>query len=102
MGLRFRKQHPVADYIADFYCHRLKLVIEIDEEHHGRPQQSLHDEIRTEVLNRYGIQVIRFKEIQVLENMDHIISELTKICQELTRRITSSRNNLNSEIISNP
>ena len=60
-GLKFRRQHPVSLFIADFYCHKLKLVVEIDGEYHFTKEQILKDKERTEILNSNGLEVIRFK-----------------------------------------
>jgi very-short-patch-repair endonuclease len=56
----FRRQHPVDFYIADFYCHRLKLIIEVDAEIHLADPAREHDESRTGELERFGIKIIRF------------------------------------------
>ena len=49
-GLKFRRQHPVNIYIADFYCHKFKLIIELDGDYHNQEEQKQKDEVRTEVL----------------------------------------------------
>jgi len=54
-GCKFRRQHPVGGYILDFYCAKLKLAIEVDGAHHD-PE---YDGIRSLILQRYGIEVIR-------------------------------------------
>jgi very-short-patch-repair endonuclease len=76
LGLKFRRQHPIGLYIADFYCHKLKLVIEIDGEYHELESQILNDRKRTQDLNSFGIKVIRFKNIDILKNLEKVLSEL--------------------------
>ena len=49
-GLKFRRQHPIGIYIADFYCHNLKLIIELDGTIHNKPRVKLYDERREEDL----------------------------------------------------
>ena len=56
-GFRFKRQHPIADYIADFYCHEAKLVIEVDGKYHDAREQKLYDEIRTKVIISFGLRV---------------------------------------------
>ena len=50
-GFKFRRQHPIANYIADFYCHKAKLIIEIDGEYHNNKEQVLIDKERTAYFN---------------------------------------------------
>lgn len=57
---RFKRQHPVANFIADFYCHRAKLIIEVDGGIHGQPEQIIYDVNRTMELEALGIKVLRF------------------------------------------
>lgn len=77
-GLRFRSQHPMDRFIADFYCHPLKLVIEVDGGIHLSPDQKQYDIGRTEELNQYGIKVIRFSNEQVLNHLDEVKTEILK------------------------
>ena len=80
-GFKFRRQHPVADFIADFYCHKAKLVVEVDEKYHDRPEQAFNDKVRTSVMNRHGLKVLRFRDEEVFREIDqvlHIIREHLK------------------------
>ena len=76
MGLKFRRQHPLHYYIADFYCHEQRLVIEIDGEIHMQEKQKEHDENRTAELDRFGIRVIRFTNEQVINSMGEVIQTI--------------------------
>lgn len=67
-GLRFLRQKPLLDYIVDFYCPELRLVIELDGDSHV--EQSEYDRIRTENLQKYGITVVRYTNREVLENIE--------------------------------
>jgi very-short-patch-repair endonuclease len=67
-GFVFRRQHPIDFYIADFYCHRLKLVIEVDGEIHLADPVREHDDSRTGELERLGIKIIRFTNKEVISN----------------------------------
>jgi very-short-patch-repair endonuclease len=73
-GLRFRRQHPIDIYIADFYCHKAKLVIEIDGKIHN--QQKEEDDSRTEEINKFGIKVIRFTNEDVLKDIDKVLNNI--------------------------
>jgi very-short-patch-repair endonuclease len=83
LGLRFRRQHPIDIFIADFYCHKIKLVIELDGQIHSTPKNIEYDENRTAELERLGIKVIRFKNEEVLENIEEVVSQIKKKCEEL-------------------
>lgn len=61
-GFKFRRQHPIDIFIADFYCHKAKLFIEIDGDIHDIREIHEYDEGRTDELENYGIKVIRFKK----------------------------------------
>lgn len=76
---KFRRQHPLGHFIADFYCHEKRLVIEVDGGYHLTEEQKAYDEARTEAINQYGIQVVRFTNEQVLTDMDYVISEIRSI-----------------------
>ena len=69
-GLKFRRQHPFADYILDFVCPEVKLVIEIDGGQHG--QQAKYDENRTQKLQTAGFRVLRFWNNEVLKEMESV------------------------------
>lgn len=64
-GYKFRRQHPLLIYVVDFYCHELKLVIEIDGEYHQTPEQIKLDKERTENIEFQGLRVIRFTNEEV-------------------------------------
>jgi len=59
-GLKFRRQHPIRIYVADFYCHKLKLIIEIDGEIHNRPDIRERDEQREKDLINWGYKIYRY------------------------------------------
>jgi len=83
-GFIFRRQHPVDIFIADFYCHKLKLVIEIDGEYHSRDNSLEYDDSRTGELERFGISVIRFKNEEVLNNCEAVLSKILVKIKELS------------------
>lgn len=85
LGLRFRRQHPIDIFIIDFYCHQLKLVIEIDGEIHNNPENQAYDTKRTTKLERYGIKVIRFNNEEVFEDIDNVTATIKEECEKLLK-----------------
>jgi very-short-patch-repair endonuclease len=83
MGLRFKRQQPISMFIADFYCHKLKLVIEVDGEIHHKQDQKVYDVNRTAEMERLGIVVIRFTNNQVHENLEDVKGIIESKCREL-------------------
>ena len=67
---KFRRQHPIARFIADFYCHGLRLVIEVDGGYHILQEQKAFDSFRDEDMAALGISVLRFTNDDILQNAD--------------------------------
>jgi very-short-patch-repair endonuclease len=88
LGLRFKAQHPIDRFIVDFYCHSLKLVIEIDGEIHNLSENHEYDFGRTFELEKFEIKIIRFTNEQILNNIDHVKKEILKICTERKTELT--------------
>ena len=110
LGVRFRRQHPIYDYIPDFICLSLNLIIEVDGDYHLAEEQKLSDEKRDAYLMTFGFHIIRFTNEEVLHNLNKVLNKIktamnklssenksanitpeTKI-QEDTSNITSSSN----------
>ena len=68
--IRFQRQKAIDNFIADFYCHKAKLVIEIDGSQHRTEKGKEKDEFRTSVLEGYGLKVIRFTNRQIDDYFD--------------------------------
>lgn len=77
-GYRFKPQHPIGSFIADFYCHKAKLVIEIDGKYHDSKSQSEFDANRSGIINEFGLRVIRFSNEDVINRIDFVLSEIEK------------------------
>src|SRR6185295_19519325 len=83
LGLKFRRQVPIGPYVADFYCHERKLVLELDGGVHDEEQQKVHDENRDANLKALGFRIVRFTNDELLRNPD---SFLEKVRQQIERR----------------
>ena len=77
-GVRFRRQHIIGDYIADFVCLSRKLIIEVDGAYHNRAAQMISDEQRTEDLKRLGFRVLRLQNEEIIANIDKVVGKIEK------------------------
>ena len=75
---RFQRQKTIGSFIADFYCHEAKLVIEIDGSQHYTDEGKEYDQFRTEVLEEYGLTVIRFTNVQINKNFEGVCSFINR------------------------
>ena len=80
--IKIYKQRIIGNYIADFYCSAARIVIEIDGAQHFTPDGKLHDEARTETLNRYGLMVLRFTNSDVDYRFDAVCAMIDKIIMQ--------------------
>ena len=82
-GLKFRRQHPLHNYIADFYCHEKKLVIEIDGAVHTTKDNAEYDKGRTFELQELGVTVIRFWNDEVIDDLEGVLEKIKKAVKEI-------------------
>lgn len=75
-GFYFRRQHPIDIFIADFYCHKAKLVIEVDGHTHETPEEKEYDENRTVFMRKLGLTVLKFSNGYVIRNPDLVIKQI--------------------------
>ena len=81
---KFRRQHPISIYIVDFYCHKLKLVIEIDGSVHDSEEVKLNDEKRQNDLENLNLIVIRFTNNQVKTEIELVIEKISSTIGNIT------------------
>ncbi|HET9819249.1 MAG TPA: endonuclease domain-containing protein [Rhodanobacteraceae bacterium] len=81
-GLKFRRQHPIPPYIADFYCQEAELIVELDGSQHN-PHA---DAARTTALERQGFKILRFWDNEVLQEMDSVLEAIGSTAR--TRTLT--------------
>ena len=74
--VKFWRQRPIDNFIVDFYCPKLKLVIEVDGDSHFTESGLVYDEERTRVLEGYGLRVIRFNNDEVLQNFEGVCEQI--------------------------
>jgi very-short-patch-repair endonuclease len=81
-GTHFRRQVPIGPYFADFACHQIGLVIELDGSQHALQAGILHDERRTACLQSQGYHVLRLGNHEVLEELDAVLDTIFAIVQQ--------------------
>lgn len=77
-GCKFRRQHPIGLYIADFYCHKAKLIIEVDGSIHNLPDVKKIDEEKENYLIRNGYTVLRFTNKEVMTSLETVLQKITQ------------------------
>ena len=70
--LRFRRQYVIENYIVDFYCHQARLIVELDGSQHYDPEEAKKDQMRTAYLESQGLQVLRFTNLEVLQQFRYV------------------------------
>ncbi len=87
-NFKFRRQHPIGLYVADFFCHKLKLIIEVDGSIHDLEEMKIRDEEREKSLKESGYKIIRFRNEQVYNEMEFILAKINSIAEnELQKSI---------------
>ena len=74
LGVHFRRQQIIAGFIVDFYCHKAALVIEVDGDIHDLQQEE--DARREKALNELGLQIVRFRNDEVLKDLPRIVEHI--------------------------
>jgi len=87
LGLQFRRQHPINRFIADLYCPKIKLVVEADGNIHEIHEYLAHDIGRSEILNDFGITVIRFTNEQILQDIETTIKKIENLAEKLLAEV---------------
>ena len=80
--VKIYKQRIKDNFIADFYCHNARLIIELDGSQHYTEQGQLHDEARTEILEKYGLYVLRFSNKDIDDKFEGVCIMIDKIIRD--------------------
>ena len=81
LGVRFSRQRPIGNYIADFYCREKKLVIEIDGWSHDNKYE--HDKARDEYMKKIGIFVLRIEDKDVKHDINNVVNWIKQVVDDL-------------------
>lgn len=88
--LRFRRQYIIGNFIADFYCHKAGLVIELDGSQHYDPQKMEYDRKRTEYLESQGLKVLRFTNTDIQQRLRGVCEAIDIAVKERTDTFASN------------
>lgn len=88
-GYTFYRQFIILQYIVDFYCRTLRLVVEVDGISHDDPDVAVHDVQRQDDLEALGITVLRFSSAQVLNDLDNVVRAIDGCVADLAREAPS-------------
>lgn len=81
-GFKFRRQHPLGNFIADFYCHALKLVIEVDGKIHERTEVKERDTEKENFLTEAGIRVLRITNEEIENEFKRIVEKVESLINQ--------------------
>ena len=81
-GHKFRRQHPIDRFIADFYCHEKRVVVEVDGGIHLNPEQKEYDENRTAEMEKWDIVVLRFTNEEVSHDVSSVLRKIRQVCDK--------------------
>jgi len=87
-GYDFHRQKPIDNYILDFFCYELMLGIEIDGYSHELIEVFEKDKKKTKKMERFGITVLRFSDVQVLKEMENILRAIEQYIIDFETEIT--------------
>ena len=82
LDYKFRRQYSIGPYIADFYCHQARLVIEIDGLSHETLEGMRHDATRDEYMRYFNLRILRFSNREVYEGLDRVLVAIGKTLNE--------------------
>ncbi len=83
LGFKFRRQHGIGKYVTDFFCPALKLDVEVDGQVHGEKIIASKDKHRDDFMKSIGIKVKRYTAKEINDNVEWVLDEIKKCCDEL-------------------
>jgi len=88
-GFKIRRQHPIGNYITDFFCHKAKLIIEIDGSVHNNEEVKVNDEIRQKDLENLGYTIIRYTNDQIFNQIEDVLNNISEIVNNIIQKQSS-------------
>ena len=90
-GLKFRRQHPIDAFFADFACVEIGLVVELDGGQHGEPEADAYDQKREQAMSALGFKTVRFWDKEVLNETEGVLERIRQIAETLTPTLSRER-----------
>ena len=87
-GYKFRRQHPIGIYIADFFCYKLRLIVEVDGSIHNNSDTKSNDIIRQSDLEKSGYIVIKFNNVDIYKHVDIVLNKISIIVNNINKNKT--------------
>jgi adenine-specific DNA-methyltransferase len=91
LGVKFRRQHPIGPYIADFYSREAHLVVEVDGSTHFDPEAMKYDAQRNDYMRALGLDVLRFTTSEVLQNLEGVCLAIQNQCRIRTQSLEGAK-----------
>jgi|SRR5690554_4321959 very-short-patch-repair endonuclease len=85
-GYDFQRQKPLLNYIVDFYCNELELVIELDGYSHQFEEVVIKDEYKEAELKKYGLTILRFDDDEIMKDMNNVLKTIEQYIIEFEKR----------------
>lgn len=86
-GLKFKRQYPIGNYIVDFVCHEIQLIIEIDGGQHNDDEHKIYDIERSQYLNSRGYTVIRFWNNEIDNNLEGVYQRIIETIENIKNKV---------------
>ncbi len=83
LGVKFRRQYSIGSFIVDFYCHELKLIIELDGWIHGEEEHREKDIVRQQMLETQGYKIRRYKNEQIRYELKSVLQDIWNVVCDL-------------------
>ena len=84
--IRFQRQKAIDGFIADFYCHKARLIVELDGSQHYTDDGLDKDEKRTQILNKYNLEVLRFSNLDIDKNFSGVCTRIEETIKKRTEQ----------------
>jgi very-short-patch-repair endonuclease len=88
---KFRRQHPIDIFIVDFYCHLIRLVIEVDGGYHLNAEQKEYDIGRSAELENWELKIIRFTNIEIFQNLDNVVKRIQHEVEQIETELKQNK-----------
>ena len=90
LGYDFHRQKPLLNYISDFYCNELRLVIELDGYSHQFEENIIKDEVKQSDLEKVGLTVLRFRDSEVFDDINSVLDKIQAYIGDIEKHTPSS------------